>query len=56
MSPERFVKGESERTAKFMLIRLPLLTGHLSICAHFAPKLTAVTTVDFGLPVQGARV
>ena len=39
MSPERFVKGESERTAKFLLIRLPLLTSHTPFCASRGPVL-----------------
>jgi len=55
MSLERFVKGTSERTAKFPLIRQALLTSRPSrcaqkagFCAHFAPK--------FQLPRDRGRI
>jgi hypothetical protein len=34
-----------QHSAKFTLIRLPLLTSHSSICAHFAPNFSAWRTM-----------
>ena len=54
MCSVRFVTYVSGRSAKFTLIRLPLLTSHPSICAqrarfcaHFAPKFCRQITVFF---------